>query len=179
MGELQRHLNEQARQNAKRQQEVNHMQLEEMERSRKRSQDFIDIATQRGLGKTALYVKRSIIRPKRSTFFRPVDLSGRYPVNDLTYEYKYVDLGWVIYDGDESGPDNKIILPNNNVYRCSVPHPQAKAPKGIDHDPYVTTGISEHEELLPLQSPFYDRYKAGDDKYSLHALEAALRRTDG
>jgi hypothetical protein len=112
-------MNEQAAQEAERKRAVERRQAEEAERSRELSQDFIDIATQRGIGRTALYVARYTITPKKDSFFRPVDRSGRYPTNDVRYEYEYFDSGWVILDGDESGPNNMIILPNNAVHGCS------------------------------------------------------------
>jgi hypothetical protein len=158
MSELRRQMDEHAAQEAERKRVVERRQAEEAERSRELSQDFIGIATQRGLGRTALYLVRSIIRPKKDTFFKPLDRSGRYATNDVRYEYEYFDSGWIILDGDESGPNNMIILPNNAVYGCSVPHPQLKVPKGIKHDPYVTTGVSEHADPVPLQAPFAISY---------------------
>lgn len=175
MGELRRHMDEQAVQKAERERGVKRRQTEEAERSRELSQDFIEEATRRGLGRTALYVARSIVTPKKSTFFKPLDLSGRYPTNDVRYEYTYVDAGWVIHDSDESGPNNMIILPNNAVYGCSVPHPQLKVPKGIKHDPYVTTGVSEHEELLPLETPFAISY-GENNRQGIDILMRALEQ---
>jgi hypothetical protein len=151
-------MDEQAVQEAERKRAVERRQAEDAELSRELSQDFIDIATQRGIGRTALYVARCTITPKKGSFFKPVDRSGRSAVNDVRYEYEYFDSGWVIHDGDESGPNNMIILPNNAVYGCSVPHPQLKVPKGIKHDPYVTTEVREHADPVPLQAPFAISY---------------------
>jgi len=163
MGELQRYMDTQATQAAARELQLKQMEHEARVRSQERVREFVEEATRRNLGKAALYLERSIIRPKKG----PVSI--RYAQNDVTYNYTYLDSGWVIPDGDESGPDNKIILPNSDVYTCTVPPYGLKAPKEFTRLPYVTTSVNEHESPTPLPSPF-------SGEAGLHLLASALQR---